>query len=231
MEEKKQIKISLGTAISIFIIVLLVIALVGMWCYYNKVQNRNLNSEYKEWIDEEKGIKLKYPSEWKLTLGNDYMEPIKIQSSEDKNAASVYVYIYKNIIDNANAILEDITKPDYGETTEELNSEEEIVQIEGIEEVESKVQVVSCDDGITKKVKTIVCIKDSMVYIFKFGGEETEYEKYYQDFENILKTVEISDINNKATDNEAKAQAISKLSDKDTIFGIENIEKKAINMK
>ena len=37
MEEKKQIKISLGAVISVFIIILLTVALVGMYCYYNFV--------------------------------------------------------------------------------------------------------------------------------------------------------------------------------------------------
>jgi len=37
MEEKKQIKVSLGAVISVFIIILLTVALVGMYCYYNFV--------------------------------------------------------------------------------------------------------------------------------------------------------------------------------------------------
>lgn len=43
MEEKKQIKISLGTAICIFIIVILIVALGGMWYYYNFI-NKEENS-------------------------------------------------------------------------------------------------------------------------------------------------------------------------------------------
>lgn len=209
MEEKKQIKVSLGTTVCLFIIFLLVIALVGMWYYYNRIQpdnsgvnaekqtlqetvaDKDVKTEYKEWVDEEKGIKLKYPSKWGITLGNDYMEPTKIQSSEDEGAARVYITSYKNEENTAKEILEDTTKPDYGVSTEELNSEEEIVQIEEIDEALSKVQLMTYDDGTTSKVKTIVYMKDSIVYIFKFVGEETEYEKYYQEFENILKTVEI----------------------------------------
>lgn len=37
MEEKKKIKVSLGAVISVFIIILLTVTLVGMYCYYNFV--------------------------------------------------------------------------------------------------------------------------------------------------------------------------------------------------
>ena len=50
MDEKKSIKVSLGTTICIIIIVLLVIALFGMWCYYNKRDNNEIKqtNEYIE---------------------------------------------------------------------------------------------------------------------------------------------------------------------------------------
>lgn len=50
MDEKKSIKISLGTTICIIIIVLLVIALFGMWYYYNKKDNNEIKqtNEYIE---------------------------------------------------------------------------------------------------------------------------------------------------------------------------------------
>ena len=47
MEEKKQIKMSLGTSICIFIIILLVIALAGMYLYFNKEGKNNVNGIVK----------------------------------------------------------------------------------------------------------------------------------------------------------------------------------------
>ena len=41
MEEKKSIKVSLETVVCLFIIVLLIIGLVGMYLYYNK-NNSNI---------------------------------------------------------------------------------------------------------------------------------------------------------------------------------------------
>ena len=55
MEGKKEIKISLGTVICIFIIFVLIIALLGMWYYNNKniVNNSNKISETKNDKQEE----------------------------------------------------------------------------------------------------------------------------------------------------------------------------------
>lgn len=53
MEEKKGIKVSLGTVICMFIIFILIIALLGMWYYYNnlnqptEVGKSNINNETK----------------------------------------------------------------------------------------------------------------------------------------------------------------------------------------
>ena len=57
MEEKKQIKVSLGTAILLFIIIILVVALGGMWFYFNnKVEEKNedkiIENEIKQNIEE-----------------------------------------------------------------------------------------------------------------------------------------------------------------------------------
>lgn len=47
MEEKKQIKVSLGTTICIFIIILLLIVLVGMYLYFDKDSKNNANNIVK----------------------------------------------------------------------------------------------------------------------------------------------------------------------------------------
>lgn len=51
MEEKKSIKVSLGTVICLFIIMLLIIGLLGMYFYYNK-DNSNIAA------DKESGVKV-----------------------------------------------------------------------------------------------------------------------------------------------------------------------------
>ena len=38
MEEKKGIKVSLTTVVLLFIVFILVVALLGMWYYYNYIQ-------------------------------------------------------------------------------------------------------------------------------------------------------------------------------------------------
>ena len=43
MEEKKSIKVSLGTVICMFIIFILIIALIGMYVYYNYILTDNKN--------------------------------------------------------------------------------------------------------------------------------------------------------------------------------------------
>lgn len=53
MEEKKQIKVGLGTAICIFIIILLVIALAGSIIYYNsKIDKENNNENQQAEVDK-----------------------------------------------------------------------------------------------------------------------------------------------------------------------------------
>ena len=43
MDEKKTIKISLGTLICLFIIFILIVALIGMFCYYNYFTTEDTN--------------------------------------------------------------------------------------------------------------------------------------------------------------------------------------------
>ena len=45
MEDKKTVKVSLGTVICLFIILILIIALIGMWYYYNMIQNPKTDSQ------------------------------------------------------------------------------------------------------------------------------------------------------------------------------------------
>ena len=68
MEEKKQIKISLGTVICVFIIILLVIALVGTVIYYNKAQEKNNIVEGNEIALDEIAKKV----EEKYSTGSSY---------------------------------------------------------------------------------------------------------------------------------------------------------------
>ena len=51
MEEKKSVKVSLGTVICICIIILLIIALLGMWYYYNKNDNNEIK-QINEYIED-----------------------------------------------------------------------------------------------------------------------------------------------------------------------------------
>lgn len=207
METKKSIKISLGTAVCICIIILLIIALAVMCLRYNNVNNSSVEADAnknvvkdekqdKEWINEEKGIALKYPEEWTLKTGEDYMSKTIIEApAKSKNdTAKIYVAVYRYFEKSSiSDILEEITKPEDGVQTEELNSEEKNINISGLD-TESKIQVITYDNGDEYKTKTLVCMNDSIVYEFVYTGETDEYEKYYEDFEKILETVEIYNI-------------------------------------
>ncbi|MBQ6992423.1 MAG: hypothetical protein IJN50_05910 [Clostridia bacterium] len=210
MGEKKSIKISLGTAICIFIIIILIIAMIGMWFVHNKNNANNLGAEidtnknveneveeYKEWADIQRGYKLKYPRDWNLILPNDYMEATILEGpgKNKDNAAKLYVTVYRYFENSTiSDVLEEITESEEGVQAEELHSEEKHINISGLD-TEAKVQVITYDNGDEYKTKTLVCMNDSIVYEFVYTGEPEEYEKYYKEFEEILESVEIYDIN------------------------------------
>lgn len=52
-KERKEIKIKLSTAIYLFIIIVLMLALFGMWCYYNLIEDNNKNESQQNIIKEE----------------------------------------------------------------------------------------------------------------------------------------------------------------------------------
>ena len=116
MDEKKSIKVSLGTVVCIFIIVLLVIALVGMYYYYNhnksnthdvnsgvveKVEN-NINNEISETkvnkLDENKDIV--YASFSKYSSEYSYSIPyINIDSADAKKINDEIESYYKPLVE------------------------------------------------------------------------------------------------------------------------------------
>ena len=90
MEEKKQLKISLGTAICIFIIIILVSALVGTIVYYNKTQEKNNNIDEKNIKNtttatniDEKNIK-----NTTTATNTDFVEGNYIRSNENEVSPS-----------------------------------------------------------------------------------------------------------------------------------------------
>lgn len=90
MEEKKQVKISLGTAICIFIIILLVIALIGTIIYYNTnnkkeniIQENEINDTENNIIETGEYI-FNVPQALKEEMGH-YYDDISIQIIDSKN--------------------------------------------------------------------------------------------------------------------------------------------------
>ena len=71
MEGKQPIKISLATVICLFIIFTLIVALVGMWCYYNLIDNKeeskNPNNELSGFEDLEYEFLLKRGVDYTIT--------------------------------------------------------------------------------------------------------------------------------------------------------------------
>lgn len=90
MEGKKQVKISLGTAICIFIIILLVIALVGTIMYYNTnnkkeniIQENEINDTENNIIETGEYI-FNVPQVLKEEMGN-YYNGVSIEIIDSKN--------------------------------------------------------------------------------------------------------------------------------------------------
>jgi len=215
MEEKKSIKISLGTTICIFIIIILIIALIGMWFVYNRNNGSNLSAEvdtnksveneveeYKEWVDIERGYKLKYPRDWKLILPNDYMEATILEApgKNKDDAAKLYIYVanYPTVTD-LYKWLDKRTGPEEGIKKEELNSEQDLT-IKRFDTI-SKIQVMTYDNGDEHKINTLMCRDNSVIYEFVYKGSHDEYEKYYNEFEEIIESVEIYNINEAESSN------------------------------
>lgn len=85
MEEKKQIKLSLGVVISVFISILLSMALVGMYCYYNfivlpkyevannETENITKKEEDKEEQNDEKEIETSISNEQAKDIIQSYL--------------------------------------------------------------------------------------------------------------------------------------------------------------
>ena len=82
MEGKQPIKISLTTVICLFIIFTLIVALVGMWCYYNLIDNKE---ESKNPNNELSGFEQNY-------IVSDENETKKIDESNDLVYDAEYTY-------------------------------------------------------------------------------------------------------------------------------------------
>ena len=87
MDEKKSIKVSLGTVICIFIIILLIIALVGMYFYYN-----NKNSVDKNVIS----------TKAENSINTDENSSNKIASNESTEKQSIKIDDSKDLVYDAN---------------------------------------------------------------------------------------------------------------------------------
>ena len=81
MEEKKKVKLSLGTAICIFIIIVLLLAIGGMAYYYNfvKKDSNNLNAETKQVQTDKKEEKVEFSNSQIKEALQVYLELIGCQ--------------------------------------------------------------------------------------------------------------------------------------------------------
>ena len=91
MEEKKTIKVSLGTVICIFIIIILIMVLIGMWYYNNmdKVDNKQISQKIstsgdkqEKIVSEDKAEELNINGE---TVKNLYAKILKVESNYGPN--------------------------------------------------------------------------------------------------------------------------------------------------
>lgn len=95
MEEKGQIKISLGIVILLFIIMILIMSLIGVWYYYSK------NYEYST-REENKSSKLEENVKNNVQDNSTQMGDIKNEIDEEKNKQEENIKSYKTLsIDTA----------------------------------------------------------------------------------------------------------------------------------
>lgn len=90
MEEKKSVKVSLGTVVCLFIIMLLIIGLVGMYLYYNQ---DNLNSV----VDKDSGVEIKETETIKTIPTSDLTTLSYYINDESANIFYAYIedgYLY-----------------------------------------------------------------------------------------------------------------------------------------
>lgn len=96
MEEKKQIKIRLGTVIFLFIIMMLVVALAGMWLYFNnKTEEKNEKEENVVEISKQNVIE--------ETRKNEIIENEIKPNVEEKDETITNKDFIKNITLNGNS--------------------------------------------------------------------------------------------------------------------------------
>lgn len=95
MDEKKSIKVSLGTVICIFIIILLAIALGGMYYYYNYKNVENTTRANNENVKEQNSSEISVADNYDIEkLINNY---ILTQFGPQNNMKNVTVDSYKEI--------------------------------------------------------------------------------------------------------------------------------------
>lgn len=204
--EKKVIKISLGTFIAIAAS-LVIVGFVGINLYANSLGKPNIISGIQALVKDEPeeeniildkvletdSIKLKYPSNWEVVKSEAYAEPIilKAPGDNDEEKAKLYITVVENTGNRtAKEILEDVTNPDYGVPTDTV--------VEGVKNISGtdgyyKTQSMSYDDGSEWESTTIISIKAGYLYNIMFSANNEEYEKYYSTFEKILETVEFNE--------------------------------------
>ncbi len=202
-EGRKVIKISFSKFLAIaatFVIVLF----LGVGLYTNKLWKNDstngmqgIQAEQKDEpkvpeiiLDKEWGkdnIKLKYPSDWKLTENEIYAEPTVLESPENSNGekAKLYITINENTGNRtAKEIIETSTESDNSKTIDE--GEKNIAGVKAYYKTQSMANNV--------KSTTVILIKGIFMYEFRFTGIEEEYTSYYPVFEKILETVEINEL-------------------------------------
>lgn len=186
MDEKKSIKVSLGTVICIFIIILLIIALVGMYFYYN-----NKNSVDKNVISTkaENSINTDENSSNKIA-SNESTEKQSIKIDDSKDLVYDANYSYKNFSNesyysqnmNKTYSLKDINVPYINIKSEEVsNANKEIKAL-----FEDLAKFFEQEYNDTKTWYNIASYKTyikgnllSVVITVEAGGTDVEQYKYY----------------------------------------------------
>lgn len=196
MEEKKSIKVSLGTVVCLFIIVLLIIGLVGMYLYYNKNNSNIIDGKDSEVKINEIGEKEIYKTSdfesiYKSLVDSEYNNLKSFITSDNKikeirvSGITIYTEDYLNAT---------------GIKLTENNTENKVmgscvftVEFEDIEGLALA--------GSKGNIHAIVgnCLTDEKDFIFDTNTNKIElctslYQRENQDEKEDIKTIPTSDL-------------------------------------
>lgn len=134
--------------------------------------------------NESHGIALNYPGDWKQVEKQSVNQGVELYSTEDIDGNATWIFIERmqlNDIENGKIILGD---PD--EFKDVIKTSIEVSGYTGNDYVYTYAENI--------KERQIRVVKDDVMYYIRYRGNLTQFERYYETFEEILKTVSFVEV-------------------------------------